>query len=257
MRKRWIAGAAAAAVGLCAALAAWFQPAAPGTVYETAALLLESGQEQLFVLGETADQADGVFRALEAVVPAPFVLRCTQYERLPVTRFALERRGKAAQEQAAVLAQGMAREAVRGLTDPAEQLRALHDVLIRGCVYDAPTATRSPDTLDGFLPPFTAYGALLEGKAVCAGYARAYMLLAQAAGFEVIYVTSPEMNHGWNAVRLDGVTYYIDCTFDDPTPDMGQYVLHDYCLVTAEQLRRTHAWDEAFYEALLDQMEKP
>ena len=64
------------------------------------------------------------------------------------------------------------------------------------------------------------------------------------------------MNHGWNAVRLDGETYYIDCTFDDPVPDRGEYVSGQYFMQTAEELSRTHVWDETFYEQLLDSMGK-
>ena len=246
-----------AALAVAAGLFAYFQPVRPDSAYETAGLLLGAPGETLWVIGEAGGDQDAVFRALEAGVPAPFALRCATYPDLPVqvTRFTLERRGKAAQAQAELLADGLAHEATEGMTDPLEKLRALHDLVVYTCAYDERTA-RGRDELDGFSAPFTAYGVLAEGKAVCAGYARAYMLLAQAVGLDVIYITSNEMDHGWNAVRLDGQTYFIDCTFDDPVPDMGQYALHDFCLVTAETLRRTHTWDETFYEGLLDTLEK-
>lgn len=243
-------------LSMCGVLLFVYHPVAPDTAYETAALLLESPSEEIYVAGREGADQDEVFRALESVIPAPFLLRYVGYEQLPVPvmRYTLERRGKAAQAQAELLATGLAREATAGLTDPMDKLRALHDFVVMHCVYDAATA-ESLDELDGFSTPFTAYGVLAEGKAVCAGYARAYMLLCQTIGLEVIYVTSEEMNHGWNAVRVGGETLFVDCTFDDPIPDMGQYALHDYCLVTADELRKTHTWDEAFYEGLLDQME--
>ncbi len=96
---------------------------------------------------------------------------------------------------------------------------------------------------------FAADGALLDHKAVCAGYGRAYEMLCKAAGIQVIYVASEEMNHGWNAVRLGGTTYYIDCTFDDPIPDRGEYVSDQYFMLTGDELAQTHTWNEAFYEA--------
>ena len=80
--------------------------------------------------------------------------------------------------------------------------------------------------------------------------------LIHISGIKTIYVASEEMNHGWNAVRLDGQTYFIDCTFDDPVPDRGQYVSDQFFMLTAEELSKTHVWDEAFYEQVLDNMEK-
>ena len=65
-----------------------------------------------------------------------------------------------------------------------------------------------------------------------------------------------EIDEALRAVRLDGQTYYIDCTFDDPVPDRGEYVSDQYFMLTAEELSETHVWDEAFYEQLLDSMEK-
>ena len=135
-----------------------------------------------------------------------------------------------------------------------EKLRALHDTLIRQCEYDVDTAEE--DAPDGAAPAFAADGALLDHKAVCAGYGRAYEMLCKAAGIQVIYVASEEMNHGWNAVRLGGTTYYIDCTFDDPIPDRGEYVSDQYFMLTGDELAQTHTWNEAFYEQLLDSLEQ-
>ena len=133
-----------------------------------------------------------------------------------------------------------------------EKLRALHDTLIRQCEYDVDTAEE--DAPDGSAPAFAADGALLDHKAVCAGYGRAYETLCKAAGIQVIYVASEEMNHGWNAVRLDGRTWVIDWTFDDPVPDRGQYVSEEFFLVDAAQLAETQQWDRVFCEQALDSL---
>lgn len=74
-------------------------------------------------------------------------------------------------------------------------------------------------------------------------------MLCKAAGIQVIYVASEEMNHGWNAVRLGGTTYYIDCTFDDPIPDRGEYVSDQYFMLTGDELAQTHTWNEAVLRA--------
>lgn len=58
----------------------------------------------------------------------------------------------------------------------------------------------------------SAYGALINKKAVCAGLSMAYHLLAEKAGIYVLYVSSIEMEHAWNMVLIDGKFYTIDVT---------------------------------------------
>ncbi len=65
----------------------------------------------------------------------------------------------------------------------------------------------------------TAYGALVNGEAVCHGYAVAvYRLMKEAGiGCRVItgeHPTDPGGNHAWNIVQLDGTYYYVDATWD-------------------------------------------
>lgn len=209
----------------------------------------ERGEERIRLRAGELDE-DALFRAVESMWPYACTMKLTVY-RGGFLEIHLEQYTEAQQEQAAVLAERMAQDAVAGLTEDADKLRALHDLIVRGCAYDLETAEQGGAT-DGEDAPFTAYGALVDGKAVCAGYARAFVLLCRAAGMDAIYVADEEMNHGWNAVRLDGETYFIDCTFDDPVPDQGQYVSHEYFLRTADELAQTHTWDREFYERIMD-----
>lgn len=65
---------------------------------------------------------------------------------------------------------------------------------------------------------FTAYGALLNGRCVCAGYAGAFKLLADAAGLECVVVTGMlegNLPHAWNKVRIDGEWEILDVTNND------------------------------------------
>ena len=128
------------------------------------------------------------------------------------------------------------------------QLLALHDWLVVNCAYDL--SVGESEALDGASPPFTAAGALVGGKAVCMGYARAYQMLCSAVGIETFFVVSEGMNHAWNGVVLDGQLLFIDCTYDDPVPDRPGVAGHEYFLVDAQALRRTHTWDEEFYQVL-------
>lgn len=89
-----------------------------------------------------------------------------------------------------------------------------------------------------------AYGALVEGKAVCAGYSKAYQYLLNKVGIPAwcIYGTSInpatnlEESHEWNLVCLDGKWYYSDVTWDD----QGDYRFYTYLNMTSSQLGENH-----------------
>ena len=90
----------------------------------------------------------------------------------------------------------------------AEKLLWLHDYLITHCEYDLTYKKTN------------AYNALVEGRAVCDGYSKAYKVLCAQAGLTCEFVSSDAINHSWNMVQVnkeDTVWYYIDCTWDDPT----------------------------------------
>lgn len=69
-----------------------------------------------------------------------------------------------------------------------------------------------------FNDSFTAYGALMNGNCVCAGYSAAFKLLADAAGLESIVVTGlldGNLSHAWNKVNIEGKWEIIDTTNND------------------------------------------
>lgn len=57
---------------------------------------------------------------------------------------------------------------------------------------------------------------ILYNLAVCEGYAKAFSALCYKAGIQTEYVIGRGNNssHGWNLVRVDGVWYQIDVTWD-------------------------------------------
>lgn len=90
-------------------------------------------------------------------------------------------------------------------------VQALHDYLVRNCVYDRSAAD------EVISPSRTAYGALANGKAVCQGYSLAYKLLLRRAGVPAVYVGSDSMRHAWNMVQMENNGWYhVDVTWDDP-----------------------------------------
>jgi transglutaminase/protease-like cytokinesis protein 3 len=65
----------------------------------------------------------------------------------------------------------------------------------------------------------TAYAALVQGQAVCQGYAAAAYRLLREAGVSVRILTGTAGEqaefHAWNLVCIDGLYYNLDVTWDD------------------------------------------
>lgn len=112
-----------------------------------------------------------------------------------------------------------------------EKITAIHDYIIQNTIYDIDSQdqTHQKNSL------FQAAGVLIDGRGVCTGYSRAFMILAHIANIPAIYVSSEGMNHGWNYV-YDGHSWrYIDVTWDDPVPDQGSGVQTNFLNLSVEE----------------------
>ncbi len=123
------------------------------------------------------------------------------------------------------------------------KVRAIHDYVCEKFTFDY--NEELPD-IDG-----TYYTLFASDTAVCRGYSSAFGLLAQEAGIEVGFVYG--VNHVWNTVKLNGMNFNVDCTWDD-TLDSGK-VSHDYFLKSYDQIAddvhtqlRLANSDELFYK---------
>ncbi len=68
----------------------------------------------------------------------------------------------------------------------------------------------------------SAYGFFRNKEVVCAGFTLAYSYLLQQVGIESVYVSSDEMGHAWNRVKLNGSWYNVDNTFDNHDNSQGE-----------------------------------
>ena len=103
----------------------------------------------------------------------------------------------------------------------------LHDVLVTETEYDTS------------FTKYDAYNALVNGSAVCQGYALAYEYLLEQAGVKVDVITSDELNHAWNSVEVKGKSYYVDCTWDDPVGVYNMYCDHINFLMDRNGMEET------------------
>jgi len=94
----------------------------------------------------------------------------------------------------------------------------IHDYLAANCDYHIATLALS-DAERLALGKFSAYDLLVEGSAVCQGYAEAYAYLMMQFGINCGLCDSEALNHAWNILELNGKEYHMDATWDDPTVD--------------------------------------
>lgn len=131
----------------------------------------------------------------------------------------------------------------QGLTDTDKAL-ILHDYLVEQVTYnwEVDVALRKGESMEEVekrtgVRIYTAYGALVEGDAVCQGYALAYKLLLDRCGVDCKVVSSDRMNHVWNLVEIDRNWYHVDATWDDPVPDLPGYCGHGNFLRSDEGIK--------------------
>ncbi len=126
-----------------------------------------------------------------------------------------------------------------------DKAKALHDWLVINCSYDKKAATENVTGKDA--APYTAYGALVNGKATCAGYVNAYTRLLREVGIPVYRIDGHSTDadnqgnaglHAWNYVYLEGAWWYVDVTWDDM--DVGLPLTH-YFLVDDKVINKKHA----------------
>ncbi len=129
-----------------------------------------------------------------------------------------------------------------------DKVKYVHDLLIKNVSYDYDSYNAgSRIDAESEAVVNTAYGALIEGRAMCGGYARAFGLIMKKLGIESMYVTGTADGgpHAWNMIKLDGNFYHIDLTWDDADGEPCE-ILYSYFCVTDEEIFKTHLLDSEF-----------
>lgn len=141
-------------------------------------------------------------------------------------------------------AEKAAKEIISQLTpdmDDYEKLKFFHDYLVLNCETDRNYAFAD-----------TIYGALVEKKALCEGYSKAFAYLCNLAGIENAIVTGETyVAHMWNIVKLGGNWYHVDVTWDKPEDQLRKaypdVILYQYFMVTDSVISNTHIIDETLF----------
>ena len=135
------------------------------------------------------------------------------------------------------------------IDDPYEQVKWVYEYLIRETKYRSRVTDQS------------MYSVLVEGKGVCAGYARAFQFIMRNLGLEAIIVTgdlkqssadggvlslftpyiSEELNgHAWNMVKIGKQWYHVDVTSGEALTPMNRNISYNFLTIPTEQILKTH-----------------
>ncbi len=120
--------------------------------------------------------------------------------------------------------------------------KLIHDYIVTHLQYDT-VAAGSTIPVDSILPhAYDIYGAAVEGKAVCEGYAKLFQYLCYQTGINATQISGKANGggHMWNAVKLDGDWYEIDVTWDDSGDALLYY---RYFNLTHSQMAQNHTAD--------------
>lgn len=125
-----------------------------------------------------------------------------------------------------------------------ERIKVLHDYIVNNVEYDMSLKNEN------------AYSAIKEGSSTCQGYSLLFYKLLAEAGIKSRYITGTGISskdtgpHGWNIVKIGGVWYNVDVTWDDPVylNDSGRdrYISYDYFLKGSKNFDDSHKRDEQF-----------
>ena len=112
----------------------------------------------------------------------------------------------------------------------------LHDWLLEQLDYD------------NSLKWSSAESALTRSSGTCQAYERAYAKLLSAAGIENAETRDTYDGHTWNAMKLDGKWYQVDCTWDDSNENYYNFNrTHLYFALSDELMAIAHQGHNNIY----------
>ena len=164
----------------------------------------------------------------------------------------------------------VARNVLTNIIDPEmkeiEKITAIHDYIALNVTYDSALLLLS--TQGGVdagavahYRGFNIEGVFEDGKAVCDGITKSFMLMCRIEGIETIRVSGKskswnadleryvEVGHAWNKVHVDGVWYTIDVTNDDSILGINgisttfEVLNHQYFMVSDSKIADSHIED--------------
>ena len=112
-----------------------------------------------------------------------------------------------------------------------EKVMAVHDYMVIHYDYDYTYKNHS-------------ISIMVTKTGVCESYTFAFMYIMDLLGIESRYVSSKQMEHAWNLVKIDGNWYHIDVTWDDN--GCADQTSHRFQLLSDEKIQSLEGKDRHF-----------
>lgn len=132
-----------------------------------------------------------------------------------------------------------------------EKALIIYEYIILHCEYDTESALEIINGIENTTnvkESVTIVGCLINEKAVCTGYSKAYTYLMNIFGIETCSVagSADGIGHAWNIILLDNQYYNVDCTWGDPVIEGAgeDYISYSYFCLTTALICNTHTQTE-------------
>ena len=130
-----------------------------------------------------------------------------------------------------------------------DKILAVHDYIINNTKYDELRADGKSNYKSN-----KAYGSLIEGYAVCGGYADAMNLFLDRLDVTNYKVSSE--THVWNAVYINDKWLHLDLTWDDPVTinSDADTLTHKFYLIDTKSLEEYKISDHDFNKNIYEEL---
>ena len=130
-----------------------------------------------------------------------------------------------------------------------DKILAIHDYIINHTRYDEKRKSGESTYFSNI-----AYGSLIEGYAVCGGYADAMALFLDELNIPNFKVSSK--THVWNAVYINDKWLHLDLTWDDPVTlnSDKQTLTHKFYLIDTKALEAYQITDHEFNKTIYEEL---
>lgn len=140
-------------------------------------------------------------------------------------------------------------EIIKDEKDTNTMIKLAHDYIVNNTKYDSNRSDKNISEYDSD----TAYGALIEGYALCGGYTDSMAIILDRLNIKNFKIASD--SHIWNAVNMNDEWYHLDLTWDDPvTSDNSDILEYNFFMIGTEELEQIktnyHTYNKDYYKEL-------
>lgn len=144
-----------------------------------------------------------------------------------------------------------------------DKLITIHHYLQDTVQYDWDEFNRVGNSKARNVHAHSAYGALVQKKAVCDGISNAFTLLAQEMGLDAITISGDSIKdgkttgHAWCMVKMNDQFYHIDTTWDinsrECMDDSLKDYFYNYFLLNDKSMESSHKWSRSIVPVCQDE----